>query len=462
MRIADLPRPRALPVVGHLLQMRRQAAHLAVEAWSREVGPLFRVSLGGRPFVGVADPDLIRQVLNQRPDTFRRSSNFDIVFGDLDVESVFAAEGSQWRRLRRLWLRALNSHQIAGFAQGVGDITERLRARWQAAANRDEAVDIQGDLTRYTVDVTTLMTFGFDGNTLQQRGAVIQDDMHHVFPMISRRLTAPFPYWHYIRLPRDRQLDRAMVTVTRFVDARIAEARERIDAHPELQDKPSNLLEAFLVARDEDGSLLSDAEIRGNTLTALLAGEDTTANTLAWSLHLLSHNPAAQERLQAEADAVVGRARCARSMAQLATLPWCDAVMAESLRLKPVAPMFFKTALKDTRIGDLDIPRGTHLILDMRHGADQDARYDQPAQFDPARWLADDAPRFEAASPMPFGAGPRICPGRNLAQLEVRSVLSMIGRSFELHTVAPEDSVTERFGFTMAPAGLRLKLTARG
>jgi len=221
------------------------------------------------------------------------------------------------------------------------------------------------------------------------------------------------------------------------------------------------LVPCDLTARDEDGSLLSDAEIRGNTLTALLAGEDTTANTLAWSLHLLSHNPAAQERLQAEADAVVGRARCARSMAQLATLPWCDAVMAESLRLKPVAPMFFKTALKDTRIGDLDIPRGTHLILDMRHGADQDARYDQPAQFDPARWLADDAPRFEAASPMPFGAGPRICPGRNLAQLEVRSVLSMIGRSFELHTVAPEDSVTERFGFTMAPAGLRLKLTAR-
>ena len=133
---------------------------------------------------------------------------------------------------------------------------------------------------RYTVDVTMLFAFGHDANTVEDDQDPIQPHLNPIFPGIGRRLLAPFPYWRYVRLPVDRELDRALLAVRAEVQRVIESARERLRADAERRSRPVCLLEAMLVAHDEGGGL-SDDEVFANTLGALVAGEDTTASALA-------------------------------------------------------------------------------------------------------------------------------------------------------------------------------------
>lgn len=447
--IERLPGPRAWPLLGNLPDIELPRIHQQLEAWALEYGPVFRIKLGRKTLVCLSDLAAIRQVLRDRPRLFSRSKRLEPVFRELGVCGVFAAEGESWKRQRRLWSKALNVHQVAPFLRDLEGITAKLRRRWSACAG--QPLDVQEILMRYTVDVVTRFAFGFDGNTLEQEGDVIQRHLEQIFPMIARRVNAPFPYWHYLPLPADRRLARELQAVRSFVERRIAEAHARIAAEPQRAAAPTNLLEAFIVSRDEDGMGLSDAEIYANTITTLLAGEDTTANTLAWMIHFLALHPPAQQRLREEAAAGDGEA----------LTRWIEALTAETLRLKPVAPLTGGTALEEVQVAGHRFAAGTDFIIPHRVNALSEAHYAEAAAFKPERWLDPAQPHFVQSAPMPFGGGQRICPGRNLAQAEIRAVAAMLGRSFTVHPAAGGAPVQERYGFTMGPENLRVVFQPR-
>ena len=144
----------------------------------------------------------------------------------------------------------------------------------------------------------------------------IQQHLDTVFPMLMRRVNAAFPLWRYVKLPSDRAFDRHLAAVHAAVQGFVEAARARMAADPALALRPSNLLEAMLAARDADGAALTEAEIAGNVFTMLLAGEDTTANTLAWTLYLLHTHREAWDALVAEADAALGADAVPRSVEQ--------------------------------------------------------------------------------------------------------------------------------------------------
>jgi len=127
-----------------------------------------------------------------------------------------------------------------------------------------------------------------------------------LMPMLNRRIYASFPYWRYIKLPADRALDKALAQLYQFVAALISQHRARILHNPQIETKPSNFLEALLVARTDDGKTFTEEEISGSILTMLLAGEDTTANTMSWMAHFMSVHPETQAGMQQEADLVLG------------------------------------------------------------------------------------------------------------------------------------------------------------
>ena len=174
-------------------------------------------------------------------------------------------------------------------------------ARHQRPSRRE--IDVQSDLMRFTVDVTAGLAFGTDINTLESQGDVIQQHLDRVLPTISRRLIAPFTYWRVLKLPADRRLDRHLREIHRAIQGFIAAARERMRVDPALCEKPSNMIEAMIAARDAGDSGVDDDDVAGNVFTMLIAGEDTTANTLAWMIYLLSRTPAAMERAVIEVDA---------------------------------------------------------------------------------------------------------------------------------------------------------------
>ena len=432
-QLADLPAPRGLPVLGNLLQLDVPRLHLVFEDWCRRLGSPYRLQLAGKAVYVSADPDLLQAVLRERPERFRRVRQIQDCLAELGGNGVFSAEGEAWRPQRKLVMSSLNATHFRGFFPTLAAITQRLHRRWQAAAIEGRTVEMTQDLVRYTVDVTTALAFGEDPNTLERDGDVIQDHLALVFPMIMERINAPFPYWRWIKLPRDHRFDRAMAAIQRHTEQLIVNARQRLRDAP--ASEPRNVLEAMLRARDEPHSGVSDADVHANVLTLLLAGEDTTAHTLSWAIWLLHTHRGDWQALVAEVDAALGTATLPPGVDAARGLAGVEAAVHEAMRLKPVAPLLFLEANHDTTLGAWRLPAGAPLFCLMRRAAMDERLAADIADFRPPRWR-EDATALRKAS-MPFGAGPRLCPGRGLALLEMTMVLAMLARRFELLEVGP-------------------------
>lgn len=459
--VEDLPGPRRLPLLGNTLSLDPDQLHLQLEGWAREFGPLFQMNIGGRPVVIVSDPELAEPIFRERPETYRRVSNVEVVFRELSVAGVFSAEGEAWRAQRRLAMEALANKNLRGFYPTLAVVAGRLAKRWNRAADEGRVLDMAAELKRFTVDVTTQLVFGYDMNTLEKDDDedIIQRDLEPIFPALNRRLNALIPYWRYVRLPEDRRLDRALVALREWVAEMLEVARERMHAEPGAP--PRNFLEAMLVARDADGRPFSEEVIHGNSLTMLLAGEDTTAYTLAWCIHHLIDDRAATAELRAEVDSLLPERRWPKDVDEAGRLAYATAVANEAMRLRPVAPTIFHEPNRDVVIRDVLVPKGTMIITLTRPPVLEASRFRDPEQFNPSRWLPGWEGAHEPSAAIPFGSGPRICPGRSLAILEMRVVLSLLYRSFEVERVGDSRDVKEITAFTMMPKGLSVLLRRR-
>ncbi len=465
--IGDLPGPRGLPLLGNVFQVERSNIHQTVEKWSREHGPFFRFKLG-RVMLGVADHEALHTLLRDRPDGFRRTRLLETIGLEMGLKpGVFGANGDAWKRQRRMVMAGFDPAHVKAYFPSLLKVTQRLRGRWQTAARGGATIDLQADLMRFTVDAIAGLAFGTDINTLESNADVIQRHLDKIFPAFSKRLFSIIPVWRYRRSAADRELAQSIEAVNLQIDLFIKEARARLQADPARRAQPPNLLEAMIVSADSgEAAGISDAEVAGNVMTMLLAGEDTTANTLAWMIYLLQRCPEALQRAQAEVRSLAPNA-AGFTAEQMASLDYVEACAHETMRLKPVAPFQVTEALRDTTIADIRVPAGTMVWCVMR-GDTMDERYFPNAQsFEPQRWLATGAPGEAANSAkrvsIPFGAGPRVCPGRYVALLEIKMAAAMLLAHFDIESVGTPSGAeaAELMAFTMTPVGLQMRLRER-
>ncbi|WP_077001248.1 cytochrome P450 [Variovorax sp. KK3] len=462
-RISELPGPRGLPLLGNALQIERERLHRQVEQWAHEYGEMYRFRIASREFVVISNPATVAGVLRDRPDGFQRGAKLNAAARSLGFNGLFTVNGDEWRRHRPMVLRGLDPTHIKAFHPTLVRVTERFANRWRRAAEAAQPIDLQADLMRYTVDVTAGLAFGTDINTIESDEEVIQTHLDKLLPALAKRVLSPLPRW---LTRRDPAVAEGLAAVHEAVSGFIAAARRRLADEPGLREQPRNLIEAMVAERDRPGSDLSDEDLSGNMLTMLLAGEDTTANTLAWMIWLLHRHPEAAQRAAEEVHRVLG-AEAHPTHEQLAQLDFVEACAHETMRLKPVAPLLIQEAVRDTVVDGVEVPAGTPVMCLMRPGAVSAANFADPQAFRPERWLAGDGPGRAAGSAkrvaMPFGAGPRTCPGRYLALSEIKMVAAMLLRHFDIVDVAGPGGmeVQERLAFTMSPVGLKMRLRAR-
>lgn len=458
--ISELPGPTGLPLVGNAHQIRPTNLHIKAEQWCEQHGPVYRFDLGPRRVVALGDAGPINEVLRDRPDGFRRWSEIKRTAEEMSgTVGVFAAEGDDWRRHRRLAVTALNSNHLQRYFEVVSTCTGRLHGRLVQAAAGGLPFDIGELLSSFTVDVTSSLAFGHDLNTLERGDSELQGHLHRVFHMTNRRLFAPLPYWRWFKLPADRALDRSLAEIEKAVTVFMEEARRRIAARPELREAPENFLEGMIAAQENDAAF-SDEEIVGNVFTLLLAGEDTTSHTMAWTIWSMGSHREIQSRWAEEAGEVLGEQPFATEYDTVESFRYGEGVLRESMRLKPVAPITGVEPLAETEVAGVRVPAGTRLLLLHRHAGLQGV--ERAGEFRPERWLEEgDLEAPDQKSFLAFGAGPRFCPGRNLAFLEAKTALAMIARNFEIELDPAAPPVTELLGFTMSPRGLRVRLRER-
>jgi cytochrome P450/nitrite reductase/ring-hydroxylating ferredoxin subunit len=462
-RVRDLPGPRGLPLLGNALQFEPSRSHQILDRWAAEHGPIYRLRLGPNQAVAVADPDLNERILRARPGTYRRTSIIAPVLDELGGDGVFSAEGAAWRPQRHLAMHALSYRNQKVFYPALRTITERLHKRWEAKADAGEVLDMSAEVKRFLVDTTTLLAFGHDVNTIDQEGDVIQERLELILPAVTKRLFALLPTWRWFRTPADRRLDRAVDEIHAWLTELIDRARARLGEDPRRAERPGNFIEAMLTAKDDAGRPFPDDVIMANAMTMIMAGEDTTAYATAWAVHHLCDSPRAVARLRAEADGILDGACVPMDIETAERLTYAGAVANEAMRLRPIVPYMLLEANHDVVIGDVQVPSGTWVVAVFRPAVMDAENFHEPGEFLPERWLdgQSEGRRHEQSRHMPFGSGPRICPGRMLALLEMKSVLSMLYRSFEVDRVGDAAEVEERFFFTLTAAGLKVRLRRR-
>ncbi|WP_374580570.1 cytochrome P450 [Pseudoduganella sp.] len=453
-QLANLPGPAGLPFLGNALQLRPKKVHADVEAMVHRFGPLFRLRVGRQQALVVADAALVSGILRDRPDGFRRPDVTAQVSDEMGGErGVFLAEGAAWRNQRKMVMQAFAPHAIKAYFPLLARVGARLQARWEQAARAGRPIALNADLKRFTVDVVAGLAFGEEVNTIEHGDDVVQQQLELIMEGTARRSLLPVPYWRYVKLPFDHRLEAAVAALRAATDGFIAKARQRMRDEPARAAHPQNMLEAMLAAADQEGSGIDHGAVVGNVSTMLLAGEDTTSSALAWLAWLLARHPDALRRAQEEVRRVAPDA-AAFTIEQMDQLEYIDACAHEAMRLKPPAPFIPLQANRDCVVGDVQLPQDSIVWCVLRHDSVSEAKLRNAAAFDPQRWL-DGGPARQLA--MPFGAGPRLCPGRYLSLLEIKVAMAcMLGR-FDL--VAVEGDSAEYHGFVMAPGALTMRLS---
>ena len=461
-QIRQLPGPFALPILGNSLQLRVPRIHRDVEGWVRRYGPFMRAWFGRTLVLIVADSEAVSNVMRDRPDGFRRPLSSYIVSEEMGgTPGLFLAEGAEWRNQRRMVMAGLAPGAVKAYFPALVTVAQRLQRRWQQAAASGTAITLDDDLKRYTVDIIAGLAFGSDVNTLEAGEDVIQRHLDAILPAVARRSFAMIPYWRYFKLPSDRRLERDVAALDTAVATLVQQARERLAQDAARRARPPNLLEAMIVAADQPDSGVDNRAVVGNVLTMLLAGEDTTANTISWMIYLLQRHPEAMARAREEVQRVAPDV-AGFTIEQMDSLDYLNACASEAMRLKPVAPFLPLEALRDTVVGDVAVPKGTLVWCVLRHDSISESHFADPQAFRPERWLADAQQHDDKRAAMPFGAGLRTCPGRYLALLEIKIAMAMLLGSFDIAGVDTPDGgeAQEQLEFVMSPVGLSMRLAS--
>lgn len=456
--MAELPQPKGSPIMGNLSQFKANNKPRVLEAWAKECGSIYKISLMGKKFIVSTDPDFNIQLYKNRPDKFRRFGKIDEVMSEMGIKGVFNAEGEQWKIHRKLTAEALNTRNVHGFFPTLREITERLLQRWQQKQSLENVLDVQKEMMRFTVDITTRIAFGHDTHSLEHEEDVLQRHLQKIFPMINKRITTPIPIWRFVKSKADKELDLALKGLYATIQTFIQQTRQKLAEQPLLKQAPENFLQALLVEKEKSGAF-SDEEIYGNVFTLLLAGEDTTSNSIAWALYYLAQYPSLYAQLRQEAQEVMGHAPVVQKVEDLSRLTLTEAVAMETLRIKPVTPTLFLESLEDQRVNGLLLKKGVTVMMQSKVAQTDDAHFTRADEFLPERWLGSAGfPQHTMEAFRTFGAGPRFCPGRTLALHEMKMALSMIAKNFDIELAVAPDEVQEQFAFTMFPSNLLLRI----
>lgn len=431
--------PGWLPVVGHMVSYGRDPLGFLLRA--SRVGPMVQMEFPLLKTLMINDPDLIEQVLV----TESRSFHKDRYLRDLKRalgDGLLTSEGEFWLRQRRLAQPAFHKERIAEYGNTMVACAEQEVRRFRDGEERD----IHADMMRVTLDIVGKTLFGAD---VGDRAAEVAHGLEGLMERYSDLVAMAVPNWDKLPTPLNRRVEKAIHELDRVVSDLIAERRKSPGGR--------DLLSVFLAARDDDGTGMSDKQLRDEVLTLFLAGHETTAITLSWTWMLLSQNPEVRAKLHAEVDAL-GRAPTAADMARL---PYIERVIRESMRLWPPAWSIGREAIADVRIGDHLLKKGDNVWFSQWTMHRNPAWFPDPERFDPDRWEGDLQKRIPKFAYFPFGGGPRLCIGHSFAMMEAVLVLATFARSFRMELV-PGQKLEGITSITLRPKeGIRVRLSRR-
>jgi cytochrome P450 len=387
----------------------------------------------------VFHPDLIEEVLVARSRDFVKSPGVRLL-QPLLGNGLLLAEGDVWLRQRRLVQPAFHRQRLTAYGEVMATYTERHLAGWTPG----RPVDVHAEMMALTQAIVGKTLF--DANVEDDSAAIGEAQGVMMRDFITRLTTFRPPMWlpTLANFRARRAIGRLDAVVYRIIGARRASGEDRGD-----------LLSTLLAARDaDDGSRMSDRQVRDEVMTLLLAGHETTAVALSWALYLLAQHPPVDAALAGELRAVLGGRR--PTAGDLPRLRYLDMVVTEALRLYPPAYAMGRQAVRATEVGGHAIARGMIVAIPTWVVHHDPRWFPDPEAFRPERWADDAAGRLPRYAYFPFGGGPRQCIGSAFALMEAGLVLATIRQRLRLE-LAPDQRITPTCYVTLRPEpGIRM------
>ena len=417
MTTAVLPPGPRLPLLGTLVGPGRDPLGMFA-GFARDYGDVTFFKLGSERCYFINHPSFIRDVLVTHQRNFTKSRGLERA-RKLLGDGLLTAEGQTHLRHRRLLQPAFHRERITGYAQVMIDYAERLTGRWQDGAT----VDVAKEMMRVTLSIAGKTLFDTDVESKADEVGVAVTDVLESFWL---NLLPGADFLEKLPIPRLRRAHASRRRLDALIYKMIADRRASGVDH-------GDLLSMLVAAADDDGEGdgrgLTDEEVRDEAMTILLAGHETTANALTWTLYLLSQNPPAAARLHDELDRVLGTR--SPSPGDYSQLAYTRRVVTESMRLFPPAWLIGRRAIAEYAIGEYPVPPRA-LVFMSPFVMHRDVRFFPDAlSFNPDRWTPD----FEATLPkfayFPFGGGARQCIGEQFAWMEAVLVLATIAARWQ-------------------------------
>jgi cytochrome P450 len=396
-----------------------------MQRWHQRYGDVFTVKL---PFNGqvvqVADPALLKSIFTAKPDDARAGEANNILEPVLGRHSLLTLDGREHLRQRKLLLPPFHGERMQRYGETIARITDEELQRWPVGT----PFALRPAMQRITLDVILRAVFGLEAaDHLDALGPMVRDLID-----VTRNRLAIMPWFRFDaggRSPWGRFLRQRQ-----RVDEMIFELIRRRQADPDVAAR-DDVLSMLVQARDENGEAMTAPELRDELLTLLLAGHETTATSLAWCFNLLLTHPDEMRRLREDIDAG-GSARL-------------DAVIKETMRLRPVVSIVARRLHAPMRVGGWTLPAGVVVAPNIElvhHRADI---YPEPERFLPGRFVDRQAETYEW---LPFGGGTRRCIGATFAIFEMRTVIPVVlRRASSLRLVEPRLDVVRRQAVVMVP-----------
>jgi cytochrome P450 len=396
-------------------------------------GDVFEVHIADeKPWVVLSDPEHIKQVFTGSAEIFHAGKANSILLPLLGDHSVLLLDGPQHLRQRKLLLPAFHGERMARYGELIQEVAREEVARWQVG----EELRLAPRMQDVTLEIIMRAVFGMrEGAELDHVRTVLIDLLDEVMrPRTFIALAILGPH-RFRRLPYVQR-------ILAPADIALREEIARRRAAPDLAER-EDILSLLLQARDEDGNPMTDDELRDELMTLLVAGHETTATSLSWAVERLIRNPEVLERLREDLAA--------------GSDEYLDAVIKETLRMRPVLPVVVRDLQDDVQIGAYLMPKGTRLACSITLMHRRPEIYPDPEAFRPERFLERPAGTYTW---IPFGGGIRRCLGASFALFEMKQVLPEIVQQLELAPIDPAPERIARRLITLTP-GNRTHVSVR-
>jgi len=419
---------------GYLL---RTDAIKQIGFFNEKYGDIYSLSLPFNKIIIASHPAYARQVLTDNNKNYTKSLAYQVVKLLLG-NGILTSEGDFWRKQRRLIQPAFHKQKIAALATMMVQRIQQEADSLDAYAAGNQPVDIAGMMTSLTLDIISRAIFSAG----VAKAPLIADLITLLNQYVTDKINQPFRLPASIPTPFNIGERRALETLDNII-------YEIIDTRRRENTPKNDLLSMLLEARDEEtGEAMDNRQLRDEVMTIFIAGNETTANAMAWTLYLLSQHPQEEQKMMDEIDEKMNSG-LQPGYDTMPAFAYVRQVIEESMRLYPPAWVVGRRAIDDDELGDYRVPRGTNVLIPIFFLHRSSLYWEQPERFMPERFAADKRSGIDKYVYFPFGAGPRMCIGNNFAMMEMQLILVLLYRRFrfrlpENFVVAPKALVSLR------------------